>query len=131
MEGKMTPCQMIMREIILIAKRADPGLPVTGPLESGEDVEREYYNLDNEVYDIQQEFRHGTEKTDIPAPGVRHYESRSVAAQMSDGQWVGWTYWHGGGKYGYPENIPWMEDAYLLDCSEKTVVVKVFKKRWE
>jgi hypothetical protein len=40
--------------------------------------------------------------TDIPAPSSRHYEAKSVAKQMSDGTWVGWTFWYGGGKHGEP-----------------------------
>lgn len=68
------------------------------------------------------------EETNIDAPYSRHYESRSVARKLSDGNWVGWTYWYGGGKYGDPESIDWIEDAYDLNCVEetKTVVVKTF-----
>ncbi len=44
---------------------------------------------------------------------------------------MGWTYWSGGGKFGNPEDIPWIEDAYLLDIEEeqKMVTVRKFKKR--
>jgi hypothetical protein len=50
--------------------------------------------------------------------------------EMSDGSWVGWTYWHGGGKHSEPEAIPWIDYAYALDCEakEQMVIVYTFKK---
>ena len=50
---------------------------------------------------------------------------------MPDGSWVGWTYWYGGGKYGEPEAIDWMDDAYDLACTEeeKVVTVRTFTKQ--
>lgn len=49
---------------------------------------------------------------------------------MTDGSWVGWVYWYGGGKHGDPEDIEWMKDAYDLELTEteKLVVVQEFKK---
>jgi hypothetical protein len=81
--------------------------------------------------DYLQDFRYGEEKTNIPCDFSRHYESDSVAAQMFDGSWVGWTYWHGGGKHGEPEAIDWIEYAYDLECKEeeKLVVVRTFSKK--
>lgn len=77
------------------------------------------------------EFREGEVETNIEAPWSRNYESKSVAAQMSDGSWVGWTYWYGGGKHANPEEIEWMGDAYDLECveEEKLVVVRTFTKK--
>ncbi len=130
----MTAEQLIRREILRQAQ-AD-GEPVAsnfGPLETSEQVETAYdklieadVNLDYEVT-----FRCGQVETDIPAPGSRHYESKSVAMKTADGQWIGWTYWYGGGKHGEPGAVPWMEDAYLLDVIEeqKTVTVRTFEKR--
>jgi hypothetical protein len=45
--------------------------------------------------------------------------------------WIGWTYFYGGGKYGEPESIDWMSEAYFLDVAEeeKMVVVRTFKKK--
>jgi hypothetical protein len=43
--------------------------------------------------------------------------------QMPDGTWVGWTYWYGGGKHGEPSAMPWIEDAYNLDCKEERVMM--------
>ena len=66
-----------------------------------------------------------------PSEYDRHYETKTVATQMDDGSWVGWVYWYGGGKYGEPEAIEWIEDAYDLDCveEEKVVVVRTFAKK--
>lgn len=60
----------------------------------------------------------------------RNYESKAVAARMPDGSWVGWTYYDGGGKHSEPGEIPWMEDAYDLECAEeeKTIVVRTFSR---
>lgn len=77
------------------------------------------------------DFREGQKETDLPCDYSRHYESEAVGAKMYDGGWVGWTYWHGGGKHSDPDSIPWMEDAYEVDVSveEKMVEVYTFKKK--
>lgn len=69
-------------------------------------------------------------ETDVPCEYSRHYESQSVAYQMDDGTWVGWTYWYGGGKHGEPESIDWIREAYDLDVveEEKLIVVRKFSK---
>ena len=81
--------------------------------------------------DAIEEFRSGTHRTGIPCDWSRHYESRSVAAKMFDGTYVGWTFWFGGGKHGEPQAIDWMSDAYELDyrAEEKLVLVETFTKR--
>ena len=58
----------------------------------------------------------------------QHYESDAVAKNLPDGTWVGWTYYHGGGKHSDPGSIPWMEDAYNVTSHEETRVVRVFSK---
>ncbi len=92
-----------------------------------------YQELDEDglMQDPASEFRCGEVTTDIPCDWSRHYESKSVAAKMFDGSWVGWTYYYGGGKHGGPEAIDWMSDAYDLDCKEeeKLVVVRTFSKK--
>ncbi len=82
------------------------------------------------LQDAHGEIRGGETGTDLPAPGSRHYESKSVAMQMPDGSWVGWTYWYGGGKHGEPESVKWIEDAYALTLTEeeKVVTVRTFTK---
>jgi hypothetical protein len=81
-------------------------------------------------WDARYEFREGEVETNVPSESSRHYETKSVAAIMPDGTWVGWTYWHGGGKHGNPEEIEWMEDAYDLTVTEeeKVVTVRTFTK---
>lgn len=76
------------------------------------------------------EFRQGEVETGVPCQDSRHYESKSVAAKMPDGTWVGWTYWYGGGKHGEPEAIDWMNEAYDLAVTEeeKVVTVRTFAK---
>jgi hypothetical protein len=82
------------------------------------------------VQDARSEVRQGEMETDLPCPSSRHYESKSVAAKLPDGSWVGWTYWYGGGKHGEPEAIDWIDDAYNLNCTEeeKMVTVRIFAK---
>lgn len=98
-----------------------------------EECLKAYNFLDNAGYvqDYNYEFREGEEETDIPCGLSRNYELKSVASKMFDGSWVGWTYVYGGGKYGNPEEIEWMSDAYDLDITEeeKIVMVKTFKKK--
>jgi hypothetical protein len=82
-----------------------------------------------DLQDYESEVRGGKYKTDIPCESSWPYESESVAAEMMDGSYVGWTYWFGGGKHSQPESMPWIESAYDLDMKEVMVVQKVFTKR--
>jgi hypothetical protein len=95
-----------------------------------ENVDELYDDL-GDKWDFLCELREGEIETKVPCEDSRHYESKSVAAKTPDGSWVGWTYWYGGGKHGEPEAIPWMEDAYDLDCTEeeKLVTVRTFTKK--
>ena len=70
------------------------------------------------------------EETGIECDYSRYYDSKSVAGQVFDGSWVGWTYWFGGGKHGEPDAIDWIEDAYSLEVEEKevTIIKRTFKK---
>jgi hypothetical protein len=90
----------------------------------------ELYDQESCLWDAKSETREGEVETNIPSDYSRHYESKSVAAKAPNGQWVGWTYWYGGGKHGCPEEIDWMEYAYFLDCVEeqKVVTVRTFSK---
>ena len=93
-----------------------------------DDVYDEALEADDSITETMYEVREGEEETSLPCPYSRHYESKSVAAKMPDGTWIGWTHWYGGGKHGCPEEIDWMEHAYPLDCKEeeKLVVVRTF-----
>lgn len=82
-------------------------------------------------WDGRNELRCGQVETGLPCPSSRSYDGNAVAMQMPDGSWVGWTYWSGGGKYGNPEELDWMDSAYDVDrqSEEKVVVVHTFKLR--
>jgi hypothetical protein len=78
--------------------------------------------------DSQNDLRHSGISTGLSPRGhSRHYECREVAA-LIDGRWVGWTYWHGGGKHSEPAAIAWMDGAYFLDVTEeqRTITVRTF-----
>lgn len=123
----MTPTQKIKWKILALAaaweKESLP--PVTA-----ENVDALYDALvaRDGHWDAMNEVRSmGTEtylpNRDVPLQLARHYEYHEVAAEMPDGSWVGWTYWHGGGKFGDPEGIPWMDDAYAVLHMEKERVI--------
>ena len=124
----MTPEQKIKHAILnIIAKWADAPAPDV----TAENVDELYEAADESyVQEARSDVRSGEEETGLPCDWSRHYESKSVAAKMPDGSWVGWTYWYGGGKYGEPEAIDWMDDAYDLACTEeeKVVIVRTFSK---
>jgi hypothetical protein len=104
------------------------------PLLDSDDIDAAYEEADEsddgDLQDARSEVREGEIETGLRCDSSRHYESKAVAAKMSDGTWVGWTYWYGGGKHGEPEGIDWMGDTYDLDCKEeeKVVTVRTFTK---
>lgn len=128
----MTPEQSIKHAVLAIAFNWDQIKTEPGQItaDNVDDIFDEAHGDDYELQDAISEIRNSGEETDIPAPYSRHYESKSVAAKMPDGRWVGWTYWYGGGKHGEPDAIDWMDSAYFLDCKEeeKLVTVRTFTK---
>jgi hypothetical protein len=128
----MTPEQAIKREMLLEAIKCNDDLNWDCPI-TADNVDEAWQSVlvDNDAHwDCKSEFRSSGEDTDIPCDWSRHYESKSVARKLSDGSWVGWTYWYGGGKHGEPEAVEWMEDAYFLNVTEeeKVVTVRTFTK---
>ena len=119
----MSPEQKIKHAILV---RAGAALPETVDAENIDEL----YAREENLYDVINEFREGEYETKIWTPISRNYETKSVAARMVDGSWVGWTYWYGGGKHGSPETIEWMSDAYDLTCveEEKLVTVRTFTR---
>jgi len=101
--------------------------------EDGESIDHVYDELQSEwlLQDGLEDFRCSGVETGLPCEYSRHYESESVAKQLDDGSWVGWTYWYGGGKFGDPQAIDWLEEAYDLDVIEtqEMVTVRKFSKR--
>lgn len=73
--------------------------------------------------DGEDEFRCSGEVTSIRNDGSRHFEADSVARKLLNGQWVGWTYYYGGGKHAEPSAMDWMDDAYFLSVEEKEVTI--------
>ena len=128
----MTPQQKIKH--LILAKAAEWEDKNLGEVSAGnvDELYDELVEADGH-WDAKSEVRSGDVETGIPCDGSRHYESKSVAAKMPDGSWVGWTYWYGGGKHGEPEAIDWMESAYNIDCveEERVVTVRTFTKREE
>ncbi len=125
----MSPEQKLKRAILERTAEWD-GKPIEPPV-TDENIDELYDNLveAQEHWDAMSEVRCSGIETGLPCQSSRHYESEAVAAKMSDGSWVGWTYWYGGGKHGEPEEIDWMEDAYDVECTEKEqmVLVRTFK----
>ena len=76
-------------------------------------------------WDVMDDVREGAYETGFDCGGSRHYESKGVAAEF-DGKMVAWIYWYGGGKHGEPSAIDWIDDAYFVNVTEETKVVKVF-----
>lgn len=129
----MTPLQKLKHAIVLRA--IDFGeLPRRLPDETitVDNIDSIYEDADGEsaLQDARNEIRSCGQETGLRSEVSRHYETEAVAAQMPDGTWVGWTYFHGGGKHGEPEAMDWMHDAYDLVCSEKEqlVVVRTFER---
>lgn len=127
----MTPEQKLKKEIVLLALKNN-NINFVGNV-NDTNVEELYQQLvDSDLHwDYKNEIRQGQVDTDLSCEFSRHYESKSVAMQVEDGSWIGWTYWYGGGKFGEPEAIDFMADAYELDCKEeeKVVVVRTFEKK--
>jgi hypothetical protein len=106
----------------------EPRQPVTA---ENIDAKYEERDQDDNLCDFVEEIRCCGIETEIDPDWSRHYESKSVAAMMPDGSWVGWTYWYGGGKHGEPQAIDWMCYAYELNCmeEERMVVVRTFTRK--
>lgn len=95
-------------------------------LNTEEEIDNFYHqdppnDFEDYIQDAEGEVRGGEVVTGVEEEYSRHYEAKSVAAKIGD-DWVGWTYWYGGGKHGCPEEMEWIDDAYYLTCEEKEVL---------
>lgn len=118
----MTAPQLIKLAVIDLAiDWGQLGAGATGDI-SAETVDDLYaeYKDDCLLDDCDNETRASGEETGLPCEMSRHYESESVAINVR-GVWVGFTEWSGGGKYGEPEAIDWIEHAYFVDAKPFTV----------
>jgi hypothetical protein len=131
----VTPVQKLKQLILqtAISLKDLPDTLVITP-ENVDALYDEHYDLHQ---DARQEIRPGQKATGLQTEyrsdlrgAHRNYECDEVAMQAEDGSWIGWTYWHGGGKHSEPMAIPWVEYAYALDCKEReeVVIVQTFTK---
>ena len=125
----MTPEQKV-KALILIRGREWVHDEIEGITKDSVDELWTHWNGIGDLQDAAEEVREGEIETGLDCESNRNYESKAVAVQLPDGSWVGWTYWYGGGKHGYPGEIEWMPDAYDLTCTEeqKLVTVQTFAK---
>lgn len=131
----MTPVQKLKQAILQTAMRfGDIPQDTVITAENIDTLYDEHYDAHQ---DARQETRSGAIHTNLQTEyrgdlrgAHRNYECDEVAMKMDDGSWVGWTYWHGGGKHSEPMAIPWVEYAYDLNCAEKeeVVIVRTFTK---
>ena len=121
----MTPRQKILW--LILASCFAKEEPLLYPCDNVEQLYADLVKKDQH-WDAEEEVRQSGVETKLPCEYSRHYESKAVAAKLPDGSWVGWTYFHGGGKHGQPNEIPWINDAYDVICTEetKTVIVQTF-----
>ncbi len=131
----MTPIQKIKRENLLRAINNNKELIDVRPGDITACTVDLYYETLKKVNDdarreYEQEFRETGIETGLNHEYSRHYEVKAVAKKLSDGTWIGWDFYFGGGKHGEPESVPWMEYAYDLDVTEteKLMIVREFKK---
>ena len=128
----MTPEQKLKWAILVLGTK---GMETPIPEYPCPNVDELYERFMEEdgYYDVVEEVRGSGVETKLPSDYSRHYEGTAMAMRMPDGSWVGWTYWYGGGKHGQPESVPWMEEAYDVDCheEEKLIVVQTFTRAEE
>lgn len=133
-QTKMTPAQKLKLAILFKAKTFDDSIRLDAAALSidGALVDKVYDELDEQdlLQDARNEIREGQVETELETDYSRHFEAKAVAMKTTDGSWVGWTFWFGGGKHAEPEAIEWIDEAYDLDCKEeeKTVTVQTFTK---
>lgn len=74
------------------------------------------------MQDAQNEMRCMGRKTGLATPAARHLEVDAVAILTPFNQWVGFYYWHGGGKHSGAEEIEWMKDSYWVQAETDQVL---------
>lgn len=78
---------------------------------------------------IEEVRRSGTPTNNIVVEG-RYYCSREVVKRITGlcRVFLAWTYYFGGGKYGEPDEVEWMDDCYLVKEKEEIRIIKVYEK---
>lgn len=74
------------------------------------------------MQDAQNEVRCMGRLTGLATPAARHMEVDAVAILTPFNQWVGFYYWHGGGKHSGAEEIEWMKDSYWVKAETDQVL---------
>lgn len=110
---------LIKREILTQAEAAHGHISDENLVQFYKERQIDNYN----VADMEYEVRGWGNPTNLPGVFSRHYENEFVAFEIA-GKWVGWLYWHGGGKHSEAEHIPWMEDAVMLEVVNTETVTK-------
>lgn len=124
----------ILEDVVEMIQEYVGDPPINGPFDTEEKIHEaleilEEQGFEDYVTDAESEMRDSfTHETGLGCGGSRHYESKGVAKLIGD-QWVGWTYWFGGGKFGDPGAIDWMPSAYFLEAKEETRVVLTFTEK--
>lgn len=125
----MTAPQLLKAAIILKAiewEQTDENISSSVSYEDIDEVYEDAYGL-GILDDCDYEVRHSGIETGLPCPISRHYECDAVAIQVGD-RWVGFNYWHGGGKHSDPDSIEWIEDAYFVKATPKVITSYDFEK---
>ncbi len=97
----------------------------------GETQEQYEDEFQDEYADALEQFRWSGEECNLEPSYHPYFESKQVVARLYDGEWVSWTYWYGGGKHACPEDLPWLEDAFFVNCREweETITAREFKRK--
>lgn len=98
------------------------------PFETAEQALNWYEEKEEECdwyfQDALSDVRCGGIETNIIPESSRHYETKAVATEIF-GQWVGWTYFYGGGKHGEPGSYDWAGNSYLLSVAKEEIVTVI------
>ena len=120
----MNSCDLIKARAAQIRREWDE----LEPFETAEQALSWYEEKEEECggyfQDALSDVRCGGFETNIRPESSRHYETKAVATEIF-GQWVGWTYFYGGGKYGEPESYDWHGNSYLLSVAKEEIVTVI------
>lgn len=120
----MNAQQLLRKAILLKAVQFKNIEPFKDGL-SGDEIDKLYESYDrwNELADPWNEIRYsGIDCNLKPQTSSRYYEVDSKAIEI-DGIWVQFDYYYGGGKFGEPEEFDYIENAKIVNCEKKEVVV--------
>lgn len=112
----MTPENKLKYAILDLAHIWEHDSPIRTDL-TDEQVEELWDETD--VGEALNEIRTSGVETGLDCESDRHCESDAVAVQCPTGEWVGFTYWYGGGKHGEPEAIDWSNTLTMSTAKKK------------